>query len=490
MKKKTLAEATHLASDTYRPLDVVSVDGRAFLKGFCKTHGELRGELRKALAVGALPCPGCRKDRQGSRGNLLTLEDWVVRFREVHGDTFQYTKLSRPIKGLPPTITTVCAKHGEFETSAQNHWNGSGCKMCADEAHGNAAQFSEAEIKANILEFHGNKLAYVAHTRAKGFLEVVLNCGVHGNVTKGRNEYRVTGCPGCANNTVLVSKPLLEIEAFFKSLGCTTVLEFHLANRYRFDLLVDDHLLIEYNGNYWHSSEYRKSSTHADKQKLGEDSGSRVIQVFSDEWDHRKEQVKAVLANAAHKATNRCYARNTVIKELYVDDARPFLNQFHIQGASSGGEYVGLYLNEELVTVANYSYSEGRQASSNIELKRYATNQSVVGGLGKITAYLLTLAEQVSSFSDKRMFTGNAYAKAGYVKAYDLPPDYWYLEDGLRKHKAGYQKSRLLTRFGADFCGTLTEREITEKAGIYRIYDAGKIKWIATRKPSNADHQS
>ena len=69
----------------------------------------------------------------------------------------------------------------------------------------------------------------------------------------------------------------------------------------------------------------------------------------------------------------------------------------------------------------------------------------------------------------------------GFKLAEVLKPDYRYVNGQKREHKFGYRKARLNKKYGLPL--ELTERQMTLKLGIYRIYDCGlfKYEWYKQR---------
>lgn len=49
----------------------------------------------------------------------LTTEDWITRFREAHGDRYDYSKVVTKDKADPVTI--VCPTHGEIRKTPDAH---------------------------------------------------------------------------------------------------------------------------------------------------------------------------------------------------------------------------------------------------------------------------------------------------------------------------------------------------------------------------------
>ena len=194
-----------------------------------------------------------------------------------------------------------------------------------------------------------------------------------------------------------------------------------------------------------------------------------------------------LLKSATGNSDTKIYARKASLSRISSSEAAVFLSKNHIQG-SAIGESVGLIYSGQICAVMTFNYntsSRNQRASSDcVELVRYATSTSVVGGFSRLLKYFLRLnplIKQVVSYSDVRMFTGQVYEIAGFVKQHTTRPDYKYLEGVKLMHKSKYQKSRLLARFGGEAVKDKTEKQITEEQGIYRIYDCGKVKWLYTR---------
>jgi hypothetical protein len=84
---------------------------------------------------------------------------------------------------------------------------------------------------------------------------------------------------------------------------------------------------------------------------------------------------------------------------------------------------------------------------------------------------------RVTSYSDKRLFVGGMYEKLGFNKVHDTRPNYTVLVGTTRRHKAGFKKSSLVKKLGAEAVVGKTEREVCEAQGWYRVFDCGLTKW-------------
>lgn len=65
---------------------------------------------------------------------------------------------------------------------------------------------------------------------------------------------------------------------------------------YELDIVIPEiKLTIEFNGNYWHSSECKSSNYHLIKTEMCENKNYRLIHIWEDEWNKSKELIKEKL---------------------------------------------------------------------------------------------------------------------------------------------------------------------------------------------------
>lgn len=92
----------------------------------CKEHGEFLQTPNNHL--NGQGCPKCKAAGNKTRC-LLNQDDVINKCIEVHGDRFDYSKFNY-IK-MKTKSTIICKKHGEFETTPDNHIRRkSGCPRC------------------------------------------------------------------------------------------------------------------------------------------------------------------------------------------------------------------------------------------------------------------------------------------------------------------------------------------------------------------------
>lgn len=231
---------------------------------------------------------------------------------------------------------------------------------------------------------------------------------------------------------------------------------------------------IEYCGLYWHSEAFKSRNYHVDKLVESARKGVRLITIFQDEFLHKPDLVKRMIAHKLGVSRERrIYARNTSITYPSYQLVKAFLEKNHIQGTSNGGLlYIGLEYERELVSVMVFK----RRSSNEVELTRFANNGLVVGGFSKLlkhSQYLLHErgVEYISSFADRRWSEGDVYKRNGFVLEKILDPDYAYVKNDVRLHKFSMRNAPQIV--GQE----VSINRACEILGYSRIWDCGKIKF-------------
>lgn len=107
-------------------------------------------------------------------------------------------------------------------------------------------------------------------------------------------------------------------------------------------------------------------------------------------------------------------------------------------------------------------------------------NCVVVGGAQRLWKHLrsqIPSGATVTTYSDRRLFTGDVYTTMGFVKKADTPPSYCYYLDGQLYSRLQFQKHKLQQKL-VSYDATLTEAENMFRAGYRRLWDAGQGVWV------------
>ena len=240
---------------------------------------------------------------------------------------------------------------------------------------------------------------------------------------------------------------------------------------------------VEFNGVYWHSDKFVDKNYHINKTNKANSLGVELIQVFQDEWVNKKDIVKSILKNRLNVNDDIIYARKCVIKEIKPSISREFLNKNHIQGNVNASVKIGLYHNDELISVMTFGKNRRslgqRHVEGEWEMLRFCNklNTSVVGGASKLYKFFVKnyKPKKITSYSDNRYFNGGVYEKLGFTYIKHTKPNYFYVIKTERKNRFNYRKD-VLVKEGYD--KNKTEKQIMEERGYNRIYDCGNKKWV------------
>ena len=255
--------------------------------------------------------------------------------------------------------------------------------------------------------------------------------------------------------------------------------------------LPDIKLSFEFNGLYWHSDEYKDRMYHINKTKKCLEMGINLIHIWEDDWCQKKDIVKSIILNKLGDS-EKIWARKCTIREI--DDnklIREFLEKNHIQGFVGSSVKIGLFYKEELVSLMTFGSlrkSLGQKSQINsYELLRFCNkkNISIVGGASKIFKYFLNKwkPNEIISYSDNSRSTGNLYEKLCFNLISETEPNYYWIIDGVRRHRFNFRKDRLV-KLGYD--SQKTEIQIMTELGYSRIFDCGSKKWIFSNNSPNS----
>lgn len=341
---------------------------------------------------------------------------------------------------------------------------------------------------SKLLEFITNEGYIVEHldSDSKGYITFICNCGSGIKHTTTRQLFHPSKyvkndnwCRFCDNTGR--SKGELEIATWLTEQNVKVLSNYRsVIYPYELDIYLPDHnVAIEFNGLYWHSELQGKDKHyHNIKRELCESNGIRLIQVFEDEWYNKSDIVKSIIRNSIHQVDRRIFARKCKVESLDVTTARNFIDQYHIGGYHSCSIKLGLYHDDELISVMTFSKGNHSRKGKGWEIDRYCSKAGiqVVGGASKLFKHFILDVDPstVISYADLRYGTGNVYAKMGFTHDSDTVPNYWYFKDHLvRYHRFTLRKGVV---DGDD--SNSSEWENRVKQGWNRIWDCGSRKFI------------
>ena len=537
MVKKTqeqfIEEAKKIHGDTY-DYSLSKYNGNnKKIKIVCNLHGVFEQSPIKHINA-KHGCPKCGKLNMADK-QKKTQEQFIEEAKKIHGDTYDYS-LSNYVS-YREKVTLICPIHGVFEQIASNHLKGKGCKYCggtskmdnnmfifkSKKIHGDTYDYKKTDYQIGrdkvviTCPIHGDFECFPSNHLSKKrgcphctlrvfdtpsfierskilfndkftyektlyngiFGECIINCVEHGEIKVTPNYHfnSECGCKLCCNS---YSKSQIEIKEYIETFGFEVIFNSRdLLKKNELDLYVPEKkLAIEFNGLYWHSDKFKDKKYHLNKTIECEKLGIKLLHIFEDEWEEKKEIIKSIIKHKLGVTDNIIYARKCEVKLITSKLSNCFLEKNHIQGVTNAKYKIGLFYKEELVSLLTIG-KRGILKNNEYEIIRFCNkiNTSVIGSFSKLLKHFIkeTGIENLITYSDRRFSTGELYLKNGFSFLQDTEVNYYYILNKKRENRFKYQKHKLV-EMGYD--KNKTESEILSEIGLDKIYDCGSKKFF------------
>jgi hypothetical protein len=238
---------------------------------------------------------------------------------------------------------------------------------------------------------------------------------------------------------------------------------------------------FEFNGIYYHSEIFKNKEEVTEKKNIANEFGINLITIWEDDWEYKKDIIKSRILNLLNKS-RKIYARKCEIRYVNVSEEREFLINNHIQGWVPSSIRIGLYFENNLVSImtfGGYRVALGKKCSDGeYELLRFSNSlkTTVIGGASKIFKEFLRLHKptKVLSYQNNSWNTGNLYENLGFSRCGLTVQNYYWCKGNIRFNRYNFRKDKLIKE-GYD--KNLTENDIMTGRGYYKSWDMGNIKW-------------
>ena len=441
----------------------------------CPEHGNFTITAQRHLQS-KHGCPKCAVNFRS-----LSYDEFVKQANIIHHNKYTYPKFK--YINVNQKINIICSEHGIFNQKISQHIHDKqGCPKCYyDSKRTNTQDFITA---ANII--HNNKYNYSESkiTENSEFIDII--CPIHGKFTQryGHHIYLLSGCPKCANSS---SKSETEIIETFPEIKIIQNDRKLIAPK-EIDILIPDFKIgIEYNGLLFHSygTTYPNNFStldkmyHLNKTEQIEEKGFQLFHIFENEYiDSVKKNIwLSLLRNKLNliPKDNIVYARKCHIREVSSADSREFQNQNHLQGYRGSKINLGLYYNDNLISLMTFS-KPGFSKTYEYELIRFCSkiNHRVIGGASKLLKYFERHynPKSIVTYANRRWSIGNLYEALGFTFIRNSDPNYFYIKNGKLYSRNSFQKHMLPKKLEL-FDKQLTELQNMINNGYRIIYDSG-----------------
>lgn len=262
---------------------------------------------------------------------------------------------------------------------------------------------------------------------------------------------RVFRCPKCDSN----QKINHSINSIFDNIFRVNSKKFIKPKE--IDLINHEHkICIEYNGIMFHShgiSEHSKFNNpdidktyHLLKTEEVENKGYQLFHIFENEWiNARKNKIWISMINNKLGKSEKIYARKCILKTVSTTEEKDFLENNHLQGNCASAVKLGLFYNDELVSIMTFR----RHKKYQWEIARFANkiNTTVVGSASKLLKYFEKNynPDMLLSYANRRWSQGKLYERLGFLFDGNTKPNYFYFNanEKILYPREKFQKHKL-----------------------------------------------
>ena len=324
-QEEFLKRAKEIHGDKYDYSKVVYTGSKNEVCIICPEHGEF---LQKPIyhTFNKCGCPKCALKANSDRNkqNRQSLEDFVKKAKEIHGDKYDYSKaeyVNRKTK-----ICIICPVHGEFWQTPSDHiFQKQGCPKCGIKRRADKNRLSKEDFVLKAKEIHGNKYDYSKAEYVDCMKKVCIICHEkdkngkeHGEFWQTPNSHlRGNGCPKCKE-----SKGEREVREILENNSINYVQEktFNWL-KYNGNMFLDFYLpehnsAIEFQGIHHFipvdfsggGKEFAKSNLKTqkerdkEKKRLCEEHGIKIYYIAYNEKIEKK--LKTIIENVTTRKTN------------------------------------------------------------------------------------------------------------------------------------------------------------------------------------------
>jgi hypothetical protein len=219
-------------------------------------------------------------------------------------------------------------------------------------------------------------------------------------------------CNPISSGTSLLEKELLE---YIRENYNGIIIE-NYKNKLEIDIYLPELKIgFEFNGLYWHSELYKDKNYHLNKSDYFSNIDIQIVHIWGNDWIFKKDIVKSLITKLI---SNKIYLDKYEIKE--VDDfvSEKFLNDNHLDGYIKSEYNIGLYHENELLSLMTFN---------NNELLRYCSIRNIDDS--KILKYVINNYKFDKIISNINRDYFKIYSDLGFFLESKTEPNIKYFEE-------------------------------------------------------------
>jgi len=264
-----------------------------------------------------------------------------------------------------------------------------------------------------------------------------------------------------------------------------------------FDCVIPRHdkpdLLVEYQGDYWHSLKDRKTKDRSKASYITNNFPHQYELKYL--WEHEFkckdkiiELIKYWMGITEIEITDFDF-KDVKIKKIKSSDCKPLLSKYHyLPNAGRGGITYGAHIDDELmgvcvfssvgrqnIAIDGYKQNEVRELSRLCIHPRYQKHNFASWFISRCIKLLDIKYKCIISYCDTTFnHNGSVYKACNFVQDSIVKPDYWYVgSDGWTMHKK--------TLYNHAIKMNMKEKDYAESNGYIKVYGKEKLRFIYKR---------
>ncbi len=368
--------------------------------------------------------------------------------------------------------TSILKKYGDYYSNTQEYKN----------------IMNRILLDRNNKEVNNEELSLISFNKSE-YTILCKGCNKVFNIQRqlyrNRKNLNKKVCLICNPITNGSSSLEFELSNFIKSIYSGDIINNYRYENKEIDIFLPDlNVGFEFNGLYWHSELHKDKKYHYDKIKFFERESISIMMIWEDDWEYKKDIIHSMIRSKIYIVTRKIFARKCEVRSISDNKmVSNFLNNNHLQGNINSSIKIGLFYNNELVSLMTFGKLRkslgSKTAQNEFELLRFCNIKDtiVVGGASRLLEFFKRNFEysRIVSYSKNCIGNGNLYKTIGFKLISETEIDYSWVINKIRYHRFSFRKDALISQ-GYDI--NKTEVEIMYDRGYFRVFGAGNKKWL------------
>lgn len=161
----------------------------------CRVHGWF-----EQLVLNHITGRNCKKckDIEVGKSSKITLDEFISRAREYHGDKYDYSLVDLESNNISDRVKIICPIHGPFVQFAMHHIAGARCQQCGQAHRAEGSKLTQEEFIAKAIAIHEDKYDYSKTIYTCAREKITITCKEHGDFEQTASAHsKGQGCPQC-----------------------------------------------------------------------------------------------------------------------------------------------------------------------------------------------------------------------------------------------------------------------------------------------------